>query len=358
LKRIRALVCLMAAICVFICGAGAEGDMSLTVTATSRTGFTNSVPHYVYFNVEAENADYFTLRVYNPDGERVSFTTYEKVKKGQSAVNDMTLSLRNGRTGYEGLNVLFKSDIALGTWVIEVTAANAKKEKVVETLNIEVTEVGALELEQLSETREMVIGTEDNLYTAVEEGKYRYVSQDPDSKYFVKEYWMDPKFDLRDSAKQKCTRALFSTVLSGFGIDLTPVEMSGMVGSRGLSANFDEVCAALGNVRRTEGDLETLWARYTAGEASPPMLHFVMKEGMHAVLLLNRDRENPDLYYALTTGQTANLTGYVGGLRYDYIIPILIEHGEVGTRIHSPAITRYDKGTIDWIYQWEIFDDN
>ena len=123
-----------------------------------------------------------------------------------------------------------------------------------------------------------------------------------------------------------------------------------------IDFTYDPVCRKLGNVSRMDGDLETLWTNYERGEASPVMLHFRYSggEGMHAVLLVARDEDDPELFYAVTTGQRVNTSAFPDGMSRDVVIPILIEKGENGQRIQSPALKRYHKGTIDQIWQWKL----
>ena len=72
-------------------------------------------------------------------------------------------------------------------------------------------------------------------------------------------------------------------------------------------------------------------------------------------MLIERDDENPDLYYAVTSGQTLNTLakGYPDGMRYDRILPIQIDDGQVGQRIYSPMLNRYNLGKIDEIWAWK-----
>jgi len=203
----------------------------------------------------------------------------------------------------------------------------------------------------------MIMGLAGKEALSVEPGKIRYVAQNPKDSLFVKEYWLSKGHDLREKANQKCTRAAFSMALSWLGIDCTPVAMSDLLRSEELFYTYDQVCEALGNVTRVEGNLETLWAAYQAGEGSPVLLHFVYSGGgMHAVLLVARDEEDPDLFYALTSGQRVNTTAYPDGVPRDAVIPILIEKGEEGERIQSPLLKTYDRGKIDGIWQWKLRD--
>ena len=144
--------------------------------------------------------------------------------------------------------------------------------------------------------------------------------------------------------------------LSYLGIDCTPVDMSDMLKAEVIFYTYDDVCEKLGGIERQEADLETLWAEYEKGNASPVMVHFNYtyeeKEGMHAALLIARDSNVPELFYALMPGQKTNTSRFPGGMKNDPIVPILIDLGEVGQWIQTPLLTRYHKGRIDKIWSW------
>ena len=339
------------------CWSAAEKSQEiwLRLIPTSPTAFTNAIPHTVTFDAEVEGAEKLTLRVYNPEGEIAGFRTQKQVQSGERAVRAAGYALRAGQTRKEDLNVFFKSDTAAGTWRVEVTASGTKKKPVTASLAVEIRPPDPLELGQLEETHALLRGTEGSAVPA-EEGKIRFVAQDPADPSFVRDYWLSKKYDLRDSANQKCSRAVFSMALSYLGIDCTPVRMSEMLWGEDILSTFDPVCEKLGGVERVTGDLETLWAAYEAGEASPVLLHFTYDGGMHALLVAGRDREKPELFYCVTSGQPVNTSEWPDGLTRDHVIPILIERGEIGQWIQSPLLKRYHKGRIDEIWQWKRTD--
>ena len=329
--------------------------ISLTVTLNTATTFTNVLAHYVSMDAVCENAEKVAVRLYDPEGGQASFRTRKQVKEKTAAVRTDGRLPDKENHRCKDLNVYFKSGFEVGTWTIEVIATNGEKEPATVRVPVEIQEPRELRMEKLPEVHQMLTGTEGNEPVPVTEGKIRYVCQDPKDPRFVRDYWLSKSFDLRDTANQKCTRAVFSMALSWLGVDCTPVRMSELVMSAEVEYTYDSVCRKLKNVKRTEGDLETLWAAYEAGEASPILLHFRYDQegGMHGVLLIARDDEDPELFYAVTSGQPVNTSGFPDGMKRDVVIPILIENGRDGEQIQSPLLKRYHKGMIDQIWCWK-----
>ena len=133
-----------------------------------------------------------------------------------------------------------------------------------------------------------------------------------------------------------------------------------MLWGENILYTFDPVCEKLGNVVRVEGDLDTLWADYEAGIGSPVLLHFTYEggEGMHALLLVSRDRLNPELFYCVTSSSPVDTSDYPDGKKREHVIPIIIEDGRLGAWIQSPMLRLYNKGKIDEIWQWRRTDAN
>jgi len=349
------LLCLLT-LCVLCLFAGARGEqsksISLSLIPTSPLRFTNVLFHYVRFDAEVQNAEKLTVRVYNPAGKQIRFRTRQHVDQNISPCRSAGYLLKAGQETCEEMNVLLLSGISTGVWTIEVTASAEGKESVVRKLSVQVTPPRELRMNRLAEVHEMILGAEGGETVPVEKGKIRYIAQNPKDPWFVKEYWFSGAFDLRPGANQKCTRAVLSMALSYLGIDCSPIRMSELVRSEEIEYRYDAVCEKLGNVRRVSGPLEELWQAYQAGKASPVLLHFRFDEGMHAVLLVARDEEDPELFYAVTTGQRVDTRDFQDGQRRDCVIPILIENGEEGQRIQSPLLSRYHKAVIDQIWQW------
>ena len=353
----RWMICILLAVGWLLrvtgCMAEASG-ITLKLTPTTRISFTNAIPHYVYFDAEAENAEKLVIKLYKPNGNLAAYRTRKHVDQNKKAVRQTQVQLRKGETKKEGLNILFRSEIDTGIWRIEVTASAKKKESVTEVIEVDVQVPAPLELGQLEEVHNLLIGEEGNDPVEAEAGKIRFVAQNPKDATFTKEYWLSKKYDLRDTANAKCSRAVFSMALSYLGIDCTPVRVSELLWGEDVFYNFDPVCEKLGNVERLHGDLETLWEGYESGRASPVLLHFIYEggEGMHALLLVSRDRLNPELFYAVTSSTPINTSLYPGGRWRDHVIPILIEDGIIGARIQSPMLDEYNKARIDEIWQW------
>lgn len=347
------LLCLLT-LCVLCLFAGARGEqeISLALTPTSPLRFTNVLFHYVRFDAEVRHAEKLSVRVYNPEGKQIRFRTRRHVDQNLSPIRSAGYLLKAGQEKCEDMNVLLLSGIRTGVWTIEVTASAEGKESVVRKLSVQVDPPRELHMNRLAEVHEMILGAEGGETVPVEKGKIRYIAQNPKDPWFVKEYWFSGAFDLRPGANQKCTRAVLSMALSYLGIDCSPIRMSELVRSEEIEYRYDAVCEKLGNIRRVTGTLEELWQAYQEGKASPVLLHFRFGEGMHAVLLVARDEEDPELFYAVTTGQRVDTSAFSDGQRRDCVIPILIENGEEGQRIQSPLLKRYHKAVIDQIWQW------
>ncbi len=335
----------------------ASEKITLSLVPKSRIHFTNVLQHLVEFDAEVQNAEWLSMQLLDDEKNQVSFRTYRQLLNKSDPGRRMAYPLARGQQEVKGLNIVFPADMKTGFYTIRVTATAPGKEEVSAVLRIEVMKPAPLKMNLLKQVHEMILGTDENVPTEVADGMVRYVCQDPGDALFVKEYWASKDFDLRSVANQKCTRAVMSMALSYLGIDCTPVAMSELLRSKKIFYTYDAVCEKLGNVRRTEGNLETLWTAYEAGEASPVMLHFTYSDGgMHGVLLVARDQENPDLYYAITSGQRVNTLKFPDGVYRDIVIPLLIENGEIGERIQSPLLDRYHRGKIDQIWQWERTD--
>lgn len=339
-------------------GANSESQIFLRLIPNGKTDFTNVLQHYVYLDAETANAETLQMRLLNPEGMPEFFQTRRHIERGFNPVRSENYTLKAGQVKAEGLNICFPANMAVGEWKIQVTARAVGLEPVTKEIKVTVKPPYELEMKQLRKVREMILGLDGKETVKAEKGKIRYIAQNPKDPWFVKEYWMSPGYDLRERANQKCTRAIFSMALSYLGIDCTPVGMSDLVRAEEIFYTYDSVCRKLGSVTRTEGELETLWEKYERGEGSPILLHFTYSGGMHGVLLAARDEENPELYYAVTTGQRINTSAYPGGITRDAIIPILIEEGKIGARIQSPMLNRYHRGKIDQIWQWQLTDDS
>lgn len=335
------------------CAETTEDTPVLTLTSDSDLYISNAVYHYVKLNSEVQNADQLMLRVLQPDGEPAAFKTRKRVNKKEGAVRATKFSVRGTTNGLNGTEILFPSKIDVGTWTIEVQALQKEKTVATATLTVEVWDMSQVQPADYEQARTLLQQDEDN--KSVEQGKIRFVTQISEDHCFTRSFWKNTYYNLLDTARTKCTRAVFSMALSWLGIDCTPVAMSSLVRSQEIFHTYEAVVKALGNVTRTDGNLEELWENYTLRGASPVAIHFVYDGGggMHALLLIGRDSICPDLYYAVNPSEGVDAREY-GGKRHDHIIPVFIEEGKIGTLIQSPLVKRYNKSKIDVICQWSL----
>lgn len=138
----------------------------------------------------------------------------------------------------------------------------------------------------------------------VEAGRIRHISQASNRPGFCREYWVNEEYDLAAEysitgrkygyyARNMCTRAAYSEVLSYFGIDLTPVAMSSLLQKRNLDNPYDMVTDLIPGLTRTEENsylqFDEMLARYMEDPSySPVMLIMINPKNsqMHTVLVL------------------------------------------------------------------------
>lgn len=139
----------------------------------------------------------------------------------------------------------------------------------------------------------------------VQAGYIRYISQsEKRDTSFRKEYWLGGeegsvldltlkeryglKFDFHTGVM--CTRAAYSMVLSYFGIDMSPGEMSRVTGKRNLYEPYTEISEIVGveQVSVKKDRFNTMVSNYLSGENySPVYLYFRKPNGVtHAVLVV------------------------------------------------------------------------
>ncbi len=334
-------------------GAPAEetgGNAEVNVTPDSIVSFSNSVSHYVSFSASFRKASQLVIRVYDPDGEQVSFKTRRNQNSGTKAGRTAVIGVDPQDTSRSGMDVFFKKGVETGTWTITVTALD-KQDNVLGTGNLEVNvrEPDPLLPADYDQVREMLLVDTDR----VEEGKIRLVVQMPEDPCFEKKHWKNKAYDLTGEARGMCTRCIFSMAVSYLGIDCTPAGMSELTRSANLFYTYEEVGDKL-NLKRREGSLEEMWALYESGGHSPVGIHFTYSDNhMHGMLLIARDSRNPEIFYAVNSSAGVNAAS-VGGEKHDHLIPIIIDDGREGTRIQCPLAKTYHGGRLDCIWCWEL----
>lgn len=151
-----------------------------------------------------------------------------------------------------------------------------------------------------------IAANEDGTITPkqVTAGRLRHISQGSNKPGFCEAYWIDDLYDLAAEysptgrkygyyARNMCTRAAYSEILSYFGIDLTPVAMSTMLGERNIDNPYDTVTELIPGLTRMEEnsypDFDLMLERYmTDPSYSPVMLIMINPKNsmMHTVLVL------------------------------------------------------------------------
>lgn len=152
---------------------------------------------------------------------------------------------------------------------------------------------------------------EENGKTDVTRGRIRYIAQKKDAPYFLDEYWiggerggiMDLTIDRIDGRKYPsycdtmCTRAVCSMALSYLGYDVTPGDMSAMLGKRDINVPYDEVTDLMdGLYRVTAGELSSFEKKYekylSDPNYSPIMLQIEKTNGRpHSLLIIGKDKD-------------------------------------------------------------------
>lgn len=93
---------------------------------------------------------------------------------------------------------------------------------------------------------------------AATRGRIRFVSMNARDAAFHADFWKNDQYDLTQKGSYRADyrnmhdRAVYCMALSCLGVDITPVMMSTLAGSRDVSAPFDNVTAKLEGVERVE----------------------------------------------------------------------------------------------------------
>lgn len=135
-------------------------------------------------------------------------------------------------------------------------------------------------------------------------GRLRHISQSSNRPGFCEPYWINEQYDLAQEyspsgrkygyyARNMCTRAAYSEILSYFGIDMTPVAMSTLLGERNIDNPYDAVTAMIPGLTRMQEnsypEFDLMLERYmTDPSYSPIMLIMINPKNsmMHTVLVL------------------------------------------------------------------------
>lgn len=202
---------------------------------------------------------------------------------------------------------------------------------------------------------------------AAREGALRYISQgDEEDPLFCAAYWQGgvpgDELDLtlernihrkpyRYYARAMCTRAVYSMILSYFGVDMTPGAMSALMGQRDLEEPYDQVTALIPGVTRRDmatHHFELMWTDYQSDPMaySPLYLYIRKPDGGNHALLVVAATGNPSEYivvdpaYHELEGQSTPV----------YTIAFNKNRKEI---IHSTFYRELAGSRVKWFYQWE-----
>lgn len=119
-------------------------------------------------------------------------------------------------------------------------------------------ELSLLTADTVEEVEQFLILPNGREIPAAEAGKIRFVSLNSEDGAFLTDFWKSDRFDLTTKGYFKAdynnmhNRAVYCMALSYLGVDVTPVMMSELAGSRDVTAPYDTVTAKLGNIQRVK----------------------------------------------------------------------------------------------------------
>lgn len=208
-----------------------------------------------------------------------------------------------------------------------------------------------------------------NLPAQVQMGEIRYIAQrrtgDP---LFCTDYWLGGEVGsaldltcLKDEngdeyefcCNNMCTRAVYAMAMSYLGVDVTPGDMSRMIGRRDLDEPYDEVTELLGGVERVtfEGKVfKAMFRHYLEDSAySPVMVHFRKPDGVcHAVLVISNDEEDRYLVVDPVRRRRNGVFQRVYRIRFDPQYRNIIN-----STFHETQLGSHVVGLYQWHLTWE-----
>lgn len=192
--------------------------------------------------------------------------------------------------------------------------------------------------------------------------RIRYVSLNAKDSAFVKDFWVSENYDLtsktgRNGVTYKADnnnmhdRAVYCMALSYLGVDITPVMLSEMAGSRDVSAPFDGVTAQLENIERVEVKayvFDTLVENYLTDDSYSPVFVKIRKP-------------NGALHTVLVTGFIPSTGGFIicdpaapkldGETLHVYKMAFHVRREAV---LHSAFYDAFYESEVLNIYQWRL----
>lgn len=156
-----------------------------------------------------------------------------------------------------------------------------------------------LNADTVDEVNQFVLLPQGEELPAPEAGKIRYISLNTKDSAFRQSSWVSDRYDLTTKAggykadiANMHNRAVYCMALSYLGVDVTPVMMSELAGSRDVTAPYDAVTSKLGvkleRVQPKAYVFDTMVENYlTDSSYSPVMCTFRTKAGeLYTVLIV------------------------------------------------------------------------
>jgi len=190
-------------------------------------------------------------------------------------------------------------------------------------------------------------------------GRIRRVGQNRSDPWFTRSYWENKKYNFVYGGDQlsnsMCTRANYSMALSYLGIDVTPVEMSAIAGSKQVDHDparpYDEITQYLAEqngvkLTRVTGELDALFENYATDSSYSPVYVRMRRDNgaPHVFLIIGRDNE---YYYVLDSVERDGVC----------VHPIKVDETKdriLKVRNDASFWEKYFNAKITFCHQWKI----
>jgi len=221
----------------------------------------------------------------------------------------------------------------------------------------------------LEHAKSIVMYSKNNQEVSVKKEFVRHMPQITGYANFCDSYWKNDYFDLTTSYNENnnniskpychelCSRAAYSMALSYLGIDLTPVEMSTIISSRGISGSYGnsnpykDITDKISNVKHIEGSLDNLYDNYASNKNYSPIYFHFSKP--HCILIIGQKSE--DVYYVVDPSVRSNLNAamyneHIYEMTLDKTNKKIKSFSYNGTKI----FTSWEEYSYSYVHQWYI----
>lgn len=190
-------------------------------------------------------------------------------------------------------------------------------------------------------------------------GRVRCIPQDKKAPDFLPDYWIADGYDLTAVKSPSgvkytyycgnmCTRAVYCEVLSYFGIDYTPAQLSALLHTRNIDSPYDDVTALIDGLERVPGNSynelpQMLDNYFTDSSYSPVMITIISDSGRtHSLLVLGRVSQYEfvvlDTSYRVQNGKASPIITIRLAQNYRYV--------------KQSAVSSYKNNYVRAAYQW------